>query len=141
MNHPTVSFDKPMREINTTPLIDVMLVLLIMIIMTIPVSSHSLEYDLPQPGSVDGPLLDRTSNTLVVTASGTLLWNGAAISDGQLTTLLLDVRRIRPEPEVHFEPAASDSYERSAEVLRIVRASRVTRFGFVGNEKYREFTR
>ena len=48
---------------------------------------------------------------------------------------------MRPEPEVQFEPAANASYERSARVLQIVEASRVTRFGFVGNEKYREFSR
>ena len=83
----------------------------------------------------------RVKNSLVLTSSGQLVWNRAPITDGQLARLLANVRAIRPEPEVQFEPAASVSYERSAEVLRIVEASRVTRFGFVGNEKYRVFDR
>ena len=84
----TVS-QKPMSEINTTPLIDVMLILLIMIIMTIPVSNHSLEFDLPQRRPVTTAEPDPVKNKLVVTASGALLWNGVAVSDGQLTTLRL----------------------------------------------------
>src|SRR5688572_6557565 len=123
----TVSSDQPMGEINTTPLIDVMLVLLIMIIMTIPISTHSLEFDLTPPGPDVVTEPDQVKNTLVVTASGALLWNGTAVSEGQLATLLVKVRAMRPEPEVQFEPAASASYERSAQVLRIVAASRVTR--------------
>ena len=135
------SADRPMSEINTTPLIDVMLVLLIMIIMTIPVSTHSLDYDLPRPDRDTTAPLDRLKNRLVLTASGGLEWNGVSVSEGQLATLLLNVRATDPEPEVQFEPEANVSYERSARVLQIVKASRVTRFGFVGNEKYRVFGR
>ena len=135
------SADRPMSEINTTPLIDVMLVLLIMIIMTIPVSTHSLDYDLPRPDRDTTAPLDRLKNRLVLTASGGLEWNGASVSEEQLVALLLNVRATDPEPEVQFEPEANVSYERSARVLQIVKASRVTRFGFVGNEKYRVFGR
>ena len=141
MSIAAVSSDKPMGEINTTPLIDVMLVLLIMIIMTIPVSTHSLDYDLPRPDRDTTAPLDRLKNRLVLTASGGLEWNGVSVSEGQLATLLLNVRATDPEPEVQFEPEANVSYERSARVLQIVKASRVTRFGFVGNEKYRVFGR
>ena len=135
------SADRPMSEINTTPLIDVMLVLLIMIIMTIPVSTHSLDYDLPRPDHDTTAPLDRLKNRLVLTASGRLEWNSVPVSEGQLAALLLNVRATDPEPEVQFEPEANVSYERSAKVLQIVKASRVTRFGFVGNEKYRVFGR
>ena len=141
MSIAAVSSAKPMGEINTTPLIDVMLVLLIMIIMTIPVSTHSLDFDLPRPEPRVAEPIFRVKNSLVLTSSGQLVWNRAPITDGQLARLLANVRAIRPEPEVQFEPAASVSYARSAEVLRIVEASRVTRFGFVGNEKYRVFDR
>jgi biopolymer transport protein ExbD len=135
------SASRPMSEINTTPLIDVMLVLLIMIIMTIPVSTHSLDYDLPQPDQETTAPLDRLKNRLVLTASGRLEWNNVPVSERQLTALLLNVRATDPEPEVQFEPEANVSYERSARVLQIVKASHVTRFGFVGNEKYRVFGR
>ncbi len=137
----TVSSDQPMSEINTTPLIDVMLVLLIMIIMTIPVSTHSIEFDLPRPGPEERKYINPVKNSLGLTTGGRLVWNDAAISDRQLAGLLVAVRATKPEPEVQFEPAANVSYERSARVLQIVEASRVTRFGFVGNEKYREFER
>jgi biopolymer transport protein ExbD len=137
----TVSTNQPMSEINTTPLIDVMLVLLIMIILTIPVSTHSLEFDLPQPGEAPHKLVNPVKNSLVLTVEGRLVWNGITVSDRQLAGLLVTVHAKDPEPEVQFEPAANASYERSARVLRIVEASRVTRFGFVGNEKYREFDR
>ena len=130
---------EPLGDINTTPLIDVMLVLLIMIIMTIPVAHHSLQYELPgDPCVTDCP--DRVKNKIVITPGDALLWNGGAISETRLTGLLAQVRRMHPEPEVQFEPAAFASYERSARILQIVKASRVTRFGFVGNERYREFS-
>jgi biopolymer transport protein ExbD len=134
----TVSSDKPMSEINTTPLIDVMLVLLIMIIMTIPISTNSLEYDLPHGGDVH---FDGVKNSLVVTTGGRVLWNGQGVTDAELAGALVRVRAMRPEPEVQFQPQANAGYDRTAKVLQIVKASRVTRFGFVGNEKYREFGR
>ena len=136
----TVSSAEPIGEINTTPLIDVMLVLLIMIIMTIPVAQHSLQYDLPQGDCViDCP--DPVRNKLTITQGDALRWNGSAVSNEQLMLLLAQVRTMRPEPEVQFEPAALASYERSTQVLQMVEASRITRFGFVGNEHYREFSR
>jgi biopolymer transport protein ExbD len=133
----TLSSGKPMSEINTTPLIDVMLVLLIMIIITIPISTHSLEYDLPQDGGEANPV----KNLLIVTSAGKLLWNGSEVTDGELAGSLAQVRAMSPEPEVQFRPDANARYERTAGVLRIVKASRVTRFGFIDNDKYREFGR
>jgi biopolymer transport protein ExbD len=128
----------PLREINTTPLIDVMLVLLIMVILTIPIASHTLEYDLPAAG---GKEPDRVKNSLAVTAEGDLVWNGERVSDAELAGSLARVRAMRPEPEVQFRPEADAGYERTAHVLQIVKASRVTRFGFADNEKYRTFAR
>jgi biopolymer transport protein ExbD len=133
-----ISSASPMSEINTTPLIDVMLVLLIMIIVTIPISTNTLEYDLPRDGQ---RTVDRVKNSLVVTAQGLLLWNGDSVTDSELAGSLAEVRAMRPEPEVQFQPEANASYDRTAKVLQIVKASRITRFGFIGNERYREFSR
>jgi biopolymer transport protein ExbD len=129
---------QPMSEINTTPLIDVMLVLLIMIIITIPISTNTLEYDL----SGDKPgVINPVKNSLVVTSQGLLVWNGRSVSDTELAGSLVQVRAMRPEPEVQFKPEANAGYDRTAKVLQIVKASRITRFGFVGNEQYRAFSR
>ncbi|MFN2099165.1 ExbD/TolR family protein [Altererythrobacter sp. MF3-039] len=130
----------PMMEMNTTPLIDVMLVLLIMFIITIPVATHAVSIDLPQPSEApDDIQIDPIKNKLVLTRNNEILWNAEAISGGQLVTLLQETTNINPEPELQFEPEPDASYELSVDVLNIIKASGVTKFGFVGNEKYRSF--
>ncbi len=130
----------PMMEMNMTPLIDVLLVLLIMFIITIPVATHSVDIDLPQPTEVPPDIpVDLIKNKLVLTQDNQILWNGEEIDGGQLRTLLAESLLIEPEPELQFEPEATASYDLSARVLNIIKASGVTKFGFVGNEKYRTF--
>ena len=129
----------PMMEMNMTPLIDVLLVLLIMFIITIPVATHSVDIDLPTPSPVPADFVEPVKNKLVLTAGNQILWNGNAINDGQLVTLLQQSKAIQPEPELQFEPEARASYDLSAKVLNIIKASGVTKFGFVGNEQYRVF--
>ena len=128
--------DEPLGAMNTTPLIDVMLVLLIMLIFTLPLATHSVEVDLPQKGrAVPNPV----SNKVGVTESGSILWNGGVVSEGQLLALLQETRHFPIEPELQFEPEAQASYDLAAKVLNIIKGSGVTKFGFVGNEKYRVF--
>ncbi len=130
----------PMMEMNTTPLIDVMLVLLIMFIITIPVATHSIDIDLPQPQpNPPEVIVQPDKNKLILTQTDQILWNGNPITEGQLVTLLAQTLQITPEPELQFEPEALASYELSARVLNIIKASGVTAFGFVGNERYRTF--
>lgn len=131
----------PMMEINTTPLIDVMLVLLIMFIITIPVATHSVDIDLPvaqvNPPPPPPVLPDR--NKVVLTQDNKILWNGAPISDRQLLDNLKLSLNIKPEPELQFEPEENASYDLSVKVLNVIKGSKVTKFGFVGNEKYAAF--
>jgi len=130
---------EPLSEINTTPLIDVLLVLLIVMVMAVPLATNSLEVDLP--GRVP-PIENRPNpvrNLLVVETDGDLTWNGRAIDERELAGQLAQVRAIAPEPEVQFRPEADASYERAAEILLIVKRSRITKFGFIGNEQYRTF--
>lgn len=130
----------PMMEMNMTPLIDVLLVLLIMFIITIPVATHSVDIDLPQPDPNPPPVtIDPVMNKLVLTVDNQILWNANPIDGAQLRTLLAQTLEMRPEPELQFEPEALASYDLSARVLNIIKASGVTKFGFVGNEKYRSF--
>jgi len=132
---------EPMLDMNMTPLIDVLLVLLIMFIITIPIATHSVDIDLPQgsppPSDID---IDPVKNKLVLTATDQILWNGDPVGTGQLVTLLQETTAFAVEPELQFEPEALASYDLSAKVLQIIKSSGVTKFGFVGNEKYRQFS-
>lgn len=130
----------PMMEMNTTPLIDVMLVLLIMFIITIPVATHSVDIDLPVPNPNDTPPpVDPIKNKIVLTPDNVILWNATPISDSELVSNLNASKAMAVEPELQFEPDQQASYDLSIRVLNIIKASGVTKFGFVGNEKYREF--
>ncbi len=131
---------EPMLDMNMTPLIDVLLVLLIMFIITIPIATHSVDIDLPQgnPPPIDIKI-DPVKNKLVITAEDRLLWNAEELSPSQLVTTLQETTQMAIEPELQFEPDQLASYERSSKVLQIIKTSGVTKFGFVGNEKYRVF--
>ena len=130
---------EPLGEINTTPLIDVLLVLLIVFVMAIPMADNSLEVALPGPPPIAIPEVYPVRNALGIEPDDQLTWNGSPVDERELTGVLSQVRAMSPEPEVQFRPAASASYERSAEVLLIVEQSRISNFGFLGNEQYRVF--
>ena len=129
----------PMMEMNTTPLIDVMLVLLIMFIITIPVATHSIDIDLPVASNQPTNNVDPIKNKIVLTPNDEILWNGQSINQNQLVANLQQTLSFAVEPELQFEPEANASYDLSAKVLNIIKGSGVSKFGFVGNEKYRQF--
>ncbi|HEX7929941.1 MAG TPA: biopolymer transporter ExbD [Sphingomicrobium sp.] len=130
---------QPMMEMNTTPLIDVMLVLLIMFIITIPVATNSTEFNVGNGRpDVDLPI-DPVVNRLELTAADQILWNGRSVSETQLTTLLGQTTRQPVEPELQYQPDAQASYDLAARVTRDIKRSGVSKFGFVGNERFGEF--
>lgn len=131
----------PMMEINTTPLIDVMLVLLIMFIITIPVATHSVDIDLPvaNPPDTPPPPVLPDKNKVVLTQDNKILWNGNEITDRQLLDNLKLSLTLPVEPELQFEPEENAAYDLSVKVLNVIKGSQVTKFGFVGNEKYASF--
>ncbi|MCB2058511.1 MAG: biopolymer transporter ExbD [Novosphingobium sp.] len=131
---------EPMMEMNTTPLIDVMLVLLIMFIITIPPATHSVNIDLPNPSAPPPDVVvKRDKNKLVITADNQILWNGTVLDGGQLLGTLQSTMAIKPEPELQFQPDPQAPYDTAAQVLNIIKGSGVTAFGFVGNEQFSEF--
>ena len=129
--------DTPMSAINTTPLIDVLLVLLIMLVITIPVATNQMEFDLPS-GWPHGPVYP-TVNRLSVSGDEAITWNGTPVTQQQLAANLSATAAMRPEPELQFHPEADASYDLSARLLHLIKQSHVTRFGFVGNEQFAEF--
>ncbi|OCC24079.1 biopolymer transporter ExbD [Croceicoccus estronivorus] len=133
---------EPMMEMNTTPLIDVMLVLLIMFIITIPVATHAVNIDLPSPQPTPPDVtVEPIKNKVTLTVDNKVLWNGDVITNGQLVTLLKESLSYEVEPELQFEPEPNASYDLSARVLNIIKGSGVTKFGFVGNERYATFAK
>ena len=130
--------DEPIHELNTTPLIDVMLVLLIMFIITIPIQTHAVDVDLPIEGPPPPtPRLDR--NKVAIDANGTLFWNGAPASLPQLRAVIIDTARMRPSPELHVQPHPEARYAVVDEVLAVIKRAGVPSMGFVGNERYAGF--
>jgi biopolymer transport protein ExbD len=131
------SSGEPMLDMNVTPLIDVMLVLLIMFIITIPIQTHAVKLDLPvnQPNQPPPPI-EPLKNTVVVSANGQILWNGGAVSQEQLRQYLDTTQQMNPIPELHLQPDATAKYELVDEVLAITKRAHVQKMGFVGNEYY-----
>ena len=126
--------DTPMGEMNTTPLIDVMLVLLIMFIITLPIQTDAVNIDLPQTGVITGP--DPDKNSVAVTAQGAVLWNGTPITFANLSSQLERTRQMSPQPELRFEPDAQARYALVDQTLAVIKRSGVDGMGFVGNERY-----
>ena len=121
-------------EINTTPLIDVMLVLLIMFIITIPIASHKVPLDLPRPAPA--PLPERPFHRLDIGAGGAIAWNGEAVTAPQLRARLAQLAADPATPELRVNADSEARYAQVDQVLAWIRIAGVTRLGFVGNERY-----
>ena len=131
---------EPMMDINTTPLIDVMLVLLIMFIITIPIQTHAVKLDLPVDSQNNTPPpIDPVKNKIVVDPAGTVTWNGAPVNEVQLRQFLDLTQQMTPVPELHLQPHPEARYEVVDEVLAITKRANVEAMGFVGNEAYATF--
>ena len=131
---------EPMMDMNVVPLIDVLLVLLIMFIITIPIQTHAVKLDLPQDQTnVPPPPILPTKNKIVVTASGEIQWNGTPVTSQQLRLYLDATQQMDPIPELHLQPEPNARYVLVDEVLAITKRARVEKMGFVGNEAYGTF--
>ncbi len=127
---------EPMMEMNMTPLIDVLLVLLIMFIITIPIQTHAVKIDLPQNAEVPLNAVDPVKNRLTIDPGGVIYWNGSPVDRVTLAQYLRQTKQMNPEPELQFEPDQSARYVVVDDVLAIIKRSEVTKLGFVGNERY-----
>jgi biopolymer transport protein ExbD len=127
---------EPMMEMNMTPLIDVMLVLIIMMIITIPKQMHSVNLNMPV-GNPPPPTTPPTVVTIDVDFDGTILWDNAPIPDrATLEAKLANVAAQPEQPEVHLRPNKLVEYKYVAEVMASAQRLGVTKIGMVGNEQF-----
>jgi biopolymer transport protein ExbD len=131
--------DGSMVEMNTTPLIDVMLVLLIMFIITIPVMTHAVKLDMPRPTDAPPPPVPPEVIALEIDFDGTVVWNGTPISDlNQLESYFRQEAAKDPQPELHLRPDKRSRYEVVAKVLASAQRNRMKKIGFVNVTEFRD---
>ena len=138
MSVPTEGSDEGevIAEMNTTPLIDVMLVLLIMLIITIPIQTHAVKLNMPTAGGAAPTELPKVVE-VAVSATGTITWDGTAITDrGELESRIIEAAKIDPQPEVHLRPDRSAKYEVVAMVMASSQKLGLTKLGLTGNEQF-----
>lgn len=126
---------EPMSDINTTPLIDVMLVLLIMLIVTLPAQRHAVKLDTPVPCRADCPTPpDEPPQPILVSVDygGAISWNGAAVSRAELERRFAAASKRSPQPEVHIQPDSDAQYGVIAHVMASAQREGMTRMGIVG---------
>ena len=125
-----------MLDINTTPLIDVMLVLIIMLIITIPIQTHAVKLNMPV-GSPPPPLVPPEVVTIEVDFDGTLIWNGLVLADrAELEARLRGAASMPVQPELHLRPNKLVKYDRVAMVMASAQRLGVTKLGLIGNEQF-----
>ncbi len=122
-----------MVEMNTTPLIDVMLVLLTLLIITLPIQTHAVKLDMPKP-NVKPPPIPPVVVTLVVDFDGTILWNNTPVNRATLDQYLESAQSDDPQPEIHLQPNRLAKYDNVAMVLADAQRIGVTHIGFTGIE-------
>jgi len=126
-----------MNEINMTPLVDVMLVLLIIFLVTIPAMQHAVRIDLPhassQPEAVKPAHVD-----VAVQADGSVLWDGQPVGDDDLRTRIAQAALASPQPELHLRADRKVPYERVAAVMSAAQSGGLTKLGFVTNPQPRQ---
>jgi biopolymer transport protein ExbD len=123
-----------MNEINMTPLVDVMLVLLIIFLVTIPVMQHAVKIDLPQASSQPENLKPAHVD-VAIQADGTILWNNQPVDDAALRARIAQAALANPQPELHLRADRKVAYERVADLMSAAQAGGLTKIGFVTEPK------
>jgi len=123
-------------DMNVTPFIDVLLVLLVMFILVIPIATHSLQVPLPTDGGRE-EILD--INVVNIDRNDQLYWNGARMDRQQLLNQLASAAELKQQPVVQFDPDALASYETSARTVALIKDAGIKHFAFVGNHEHRNF--
>src|ERR1700728_4841892 len=130
----------PMCDINTTPLIDVMLVLLVTLIVTLPIMTHAVKLDMPPPNpNQPPPPVQPEIINLDIYYDGTISWNGATIpSLGELEQQFQVAAAKDPQPELHLAPDSHVKYDVVAKVLDAAQRNNMEKIGFVNTSEFVE---
>lgn len=124
----------PMSEINTTPLVDVMLVLLVIFIITAPLLTHSVRIDLPKASSQ--PVIEKPEIiSIAIDGDGKMYWNDVPLVEGELNVKLAQIAQQKPEPELHIRADKETRYQILEEVMADAQNAGVTKLGFVSEPK------
>lgn len=131
------SDSRPMSQLNITPLIDVLLVLLVMLMLSIPIATHKVEIALPPliPGTGEPPKV----NVLRINNAGLTLWNGQAVNETQLKSRLAGMIKDPDKPQLHMQTDANARYEVFDHTIATVKRSGVQAIGFVGNRQFEKW--
>jgi biopolymer transport protein ExbD len=124
-----------MVEMNTTPLIDVMLVLLVLLIVTLPVQTHAVKLDMPAPNATPPTVVPETVE-LGVDFDGTVTWNGMTVDRSTMDSYFADAARKNPQPEIHVNANRLAKYDAVAKVLADAQRLGATHIGFTGIDQY-----
>jgi len=122
-------------DMNTTPLIDVMLVLLTLVILTLPIQTHAVKLDMPRPNTPP-PTEEPVVVDLGIDFDGTITWNGEKVDRAGLDTKLLEAAGGKPAPEIQLNPNRLAKYDTVAMVLADAQHLGVTHIGFTGIDQY-----
>lgn len=126
--------DGLMNEINMTPLVDVMLVLLIIFLVTLPAIHHAVKIDLPHASSQKVEEKPKTID-LAIQADGTVMWNDQPVSTAELDAKIAEAAKVDPQPELHIRADHKIAYENVAQVMSAAQAGGLTKLGFVTEAK------
>ena len=128
----------PMMEMNTTPLIDVMLVLIIMLIVTLPVMTHAVKLDMPRPDTTPPPVPPEMI-TITIDYDGTILWNDTPVPNIRtLDGYFKQEADLEPQAEIHLRPDRRSKYDVVANVLASAQRHHMVKIGFVNITQFRE---
>jgi biopolymer transport protein ExbD len=136
MASPAFDTSRPMSDLNTTPLIDVLLVLLVMLILTIPLQTHKVAIDLPKIDNRVTLQPDPVRNRITIDAREVIRWNGAPVSEAQLRVLLRQSMALTVEPALDLQPDAEARYALVDAILADIKRAGVTKLGLPGNAAY-----
>jgi biopolymer transport protein ExbD len=139
MNVSSGSSDAPMCDVNTTPLIDVMLVLLVMLIVTLPIMSNAVKLDMPRPNDNPPPDVPPEVINIEIDPDGTMVWNSQTVPDIKTLDSYFRQEAMKdPQPEIHLRPDRRARYDVVANVMASEQRAKMVRMGFTNVAEFRE---